>query len=55
MGAAGPNRYTKEYDEEPEVELIPIPSVPEVTLRNSLEFVSLHHNFRSTGIHFTFY
>jgi hypothetical protein len=54
-GAAGPNPDKEGHDEESDMELIPIPSVPEVTLRNLLEFVRFHLGFRSTRILFTFY
>lgn len=56
-GAAGPNPDPERYDsdEEANMELIPIPAVPEVMLRTFVKFSNLHYRFHSIGILFTYY
>ena len=41
-GAAGPNPDPEGYDEEPDMEVISVPAVPEVTLCICLELSSLY-------------
>jgi hypothetical protein len=48
-GAAGPNPDSKEDDEEPGTELVPIPALPEVMSPHSSAFSNRHLVFKVSG------